>query len=122
MSHGGDWRLPFNGAIGDRFTFIASMRTDAYYSDHVALTPNFTPVTNAYGTTIDLPNNRGTTSEWAGRVFPQAALKWRYPWVRVDGDRQRADRADRGASSPAPRARTPRASPTRTARASNSTR
>ncbi|HXQ52803.1 MAG TPA: LPS assembly protein LptD [Stellaceae bacterium] len=85
VSTSGDWRLPFNGAIGDRFTFIASMRTDAYYSDHVALTPNFTPVTNAYGTTIDLPNNRGTTSEWAGRAFPQAALQWRYPWVRVDG-------------------------------------
>jgi LPS-assembly protein len=80
------WDLPFNGAIGDRFTLTTSVRTDAYYSDHVALTPNFTTVTNSVGTTVQLPNNVGTTTEWAGRIYPVAALKWRYPWVHTDSD------------------------------------
>jgi LPS-assembly protein len=85
VSTSGGWGLPFNGAFGDQFTFSASVRTDAYDSDHVALTPNYTTVTNAYGQVIELPSNVGTSTEAAGRVFPQAALKWRYPWVRIDG-------------------------------------
>jgi LPS-assembly protein len=78
-----DWRLPFNGVLGDRFTFTTSLRTDAYSADHVALTPNFLTVTNNFGQTIQLPNNVGTTSTVAGRAFPQVSLKWRYPWVRI---------------------------------------
>ena len=85
VSGGGDWRLPFNGPIGDRFAFSVGVRNDAYYSDHVALTPNFTTVTNSFGNTYTLPSNAGTSTEWAARVFPQAELKWRYPWVRTDG-------------------------------------
>ena len=63
-----------------------SLRTDAYSSDHVALTPNFVPVTTAFGQTLELPSNIGTTATVAGRVFPQAMLKWRYPWVEVTRD------------------------------------
>jgi LPS-assembly protein len=84
LSTGAAWMLPFNGLIGDRFTFTASARSDVYYSDHVALTPNFTSLTSAVGTTVQLPSNVNTSTEWAGRVFPSLSLKWRYPWVRND--------------------------------------
>jgi LPS-assembly protein len=86
VSSGAEWRLAFNGAIGDRFTFRGSVRADGYASDHVALSPNFVTVTNEFGTTVQLPSNTGTSAQWSGRVFPQAALEWRYPWVRADRD------------------------------------
>jgi len=84
LSTSAGWTLPFNGVFGDRFTFSTSVRTDAYNSDHVALTPNFTTLTSTIGTTVQLPSNVGTSTQWAGRVFPSAELKWRYPWVRAD--------------------------------------
>ncbi len=65
-SVGGSWRLPFDGAIGDRFTFTASVRGDSYYTDNLLLEPSDTTA----------------RTELAGRVFPQAALEWHYPWVR----------------------------------------
>ena len=83
LSSEADWRLLFNGALGDRFTFMTSLRTDAYSADHVALTPNFVTVINPYGQTVELPNNAGTVSTIAGRAFPQVSLKWRYPWARI---------------------------------------
>lgn len=86
VSTGAQWRVPFDGMIGDRFTFAASLRTDGYSADHVALSPNFTTVPNFLGTNVALPNNQGTTATWAGRVFPQAALTWRYPLVRANRD------------------------------------
>jgi LPS-assembly protein len=85
LSAQGGWTLPFNGLIGDKFDFIANLRADGYSSDHVALTPNFVSVVNAFGQAIALPSNVNTTSAIAGRVFPQVELKWRYPWVRSDG-------------------------------------
>jgi LPS-assembly protein len=83
VSGGGAWELPFNGAIGDRFTFIASTRLDGYNSDHVPLSPNLQPVTNEFGQSLGLPTNFDTTTATAGRIFPQMSLKWRYPLVRV---------------------------------------
>ena len=88
VSGGTGWELPFNGLIGDRFLFSTTLRTDGYYSDHVALTPNFTTVTSSTNASesVELPSNMGTSTEWAGRVFPQASLKWRYPWVHTSAD------------------------------------
>lgn len=86
VSGKGGWDLPFNGLIGDRFTFSASLRTDGYYSDRVPLTPNAVTLTNQAGTSVQVPSNIGTTTEWTGRAYPVAALKWRYPWVRTDAD------------------------------------
>jgi LPS-assembly protein len=60
------WQLPFFGPIGDHYTFTAHVRGDSYYSTDVLLAPTDTM----------------THSELAGRFFPQAALTWRYPWVR----------------------------------------
>ncbi|HEY3919848.1 MAG TPA: LPS assembly protein LptD [Stellaceae bacterium] len=65
LSVGADWRLPFNGPIGDRYQFSATLRGDGYNTD-------FSP---AYGLST-IPKS---TTE--GRVFPQMALQWRYPWV-----------------------------------------
>ncbi len=81
LSTSADWHLNFNGAVGDRFTFATSLRTDGYSADHVALTPNFQVVTDPFGQVVELPSNVGTASTTAGRAFPQMSLKWRYPWV-----------------------------------------
>lgn len=69
ISLGSDWRLPFDGPLGDRYAFSASLRGDAYNSTDVQVAPT------------DLTTHSGT----AGRIFPQVALLWRYPWVRNDG-------------------------------------
>ncbi|HEV2161303.1 MAG TPA: LPS-assembly protein LptD [Stellaceae bacterium] len=63
------WRLPFDGPLGDRYQFSMSLRGDGYDSDNVQSTENAQVL------------HSGT----AGRVFPQGALLWRYPWVRRDG-------------------------------------
>jgi LPS-assembly protein len=68
MSGGTQWRLPFNGPIGDRFVFLVGTRFDGYQSDNVPI---------GYGVNAN-------QSETSGRVFPQGALQWRYPWVRHD--------------------------------------
>ena len=64
-----EWRLPFDGPLGDRYQFSMSLRADGYDSDNVQSTQNVQVL-------------RSGTS---GRVFPQGALLWRYPWVRRDG-------------------------------------
>lgn len=64
-----DWRLPFDGPLGDRYQLSMSLRADGYDTDNVQSTPNAQVL------------HSGT----AGRAFPQGALLWRYPWVRRDG-------------------------------------
>ncbi len=64
-----EWRLPFDGPLGDRYRLSLSMRGDGYDSTNVQFAPNDTAL------------HSGAT----GRAFPQAALLWRYPWVRRDG-------------------------------------
>lgn len=69
LSAGATWVRPFDGLIGDRFQFQGSVRGDGYYSN-------------------DIPNPGGGPifhTAYAGRAFPQAALTWRYPWVRRSG-------------------------------------
>ncbi|HKF72445.1 MAG TPA: LPS assembly protein LptD [Stellaceae bacterium] len=66
LSAGANWQVPFDGAIGDRFTLTAGARGDAYQSDKVMLS-------------TAQPSADGVL---AGRVFPQAKLEWHYPWVR----------------------------------------
>src|SRR5665213_531265 len=67
-SGGTEWSLPFNGPLGDRFTLLLGTRIDGYNADNVMWA--------ATDTTLHTENT--------GRVFPQAALLWRYPWVRHD--------------------------------------
>ncbi len=63
-SLGGEWRLPFSGAIGDQYALAVGLRGDGYVSDNLP---------TAAG---------GLQSATTGRIFPQVALTWRYPWVR----------------------------------------
>jgi len=65
LSAGASWRLPFNGLIGDRLQFMASVRGDEYNND---VTPN-----------VGFPQDANKT---AGRIFPQVSLNWRYPLIR----------------------------------------
>lgn len=68
VSTGANWQVPFDGAIGDRFTLTAGVRGDAYHSDNVPT----------------LSNAALQNSQFTGRMFPQAKLEWHYPWVRSD--------------------------------------
>jgi LPS-assembly protein len=72
VSIGTNWRLPFNGPLGDRYQFSATVRGDGYDSDfrsqyNLAANPNAPSVT--------------PSTKIEGRFFPQAALNWRYPWI-----------------------------------------
>jgi LPS-assembly protein len=64
VSVGSEWRLPFYDVIGGQYQLVTGVRTDGYQSDYLPLA------------------NGGTESATAGRVFPQVALTWQYPWVR----------------------------------------
>lgn len=65
LSAGTSWRLPFNGPLGDRYQFTASLRGDGYSSNNLAYSAG----------------DIRTHSPIASRIFPQMALNWRYPWV-----------------------------------------
>jgi len=68
LSTTGAWSIPFDGLIGDRFTFTSAVRADTYYSSNFMTEPNG-PLGDAV----------------AGRFFPQAKLEWHYPWIRHGG-------------------------------------
>ncbi len=68
-STGASWQVPFDGLIGDRFTLTAGVRADGYDTDSIVVSPGQSPV----------------SGQFAGRIFPQAKLEWRYPWVRHGG-------------------------------------
>ncbi|MEO1192150.1 MAG: LPS assembly protein LptD [Pseudomonadota bacterium] len=65
----GEWTIPFNGLVGDRFTFTGLLQADGYWVN------DFDP-DDANNVT---PEDGGT--ELAGRIHPQAAVMWRYPWI-----------------------------------------
>lgn len=62
------WVLPMTSAFGEKYRFVASVKSDAYYVNKYEYTPN-----NRYN---------GAT----GRVFPQAGVEWRLPFVRATDD------------------------------------
>jgi LPS-assembly protein len=69
------WTLPYTSDWGDVWTLRTRLQTDAYWT---------------VGNDPSDPNNFDTgndgETDFAGRVFPQAALEWRYPWVaQADG-------------------------------------
>lgn len=64
------WNLPYTSPAGDIYLLSASLRGDGYWVDGVA--PG-----------NDSVNPGGDTdSGLAGRVFPQIAFNWRYPFAR----------------------------------------
>ncbi len=76
LSFVGGYHLPYTGPLGDVYEVTAQVQADGYWTHGVV--PGSTSVNPA-----NAPG--GDTS---GRVFPQFAVKWRYPWVRQDGSFQ----------------------------------
>ena len=70
LSLGSGWRVPFGSPLGDRYTFSATLRGDGYDSD-------FSPGSGVFPQAV---------TKVDGRVFPQVALNWRYPWVDTLGN------------------------------------
>jgi LPS-assembly protein len=62
------WRLPVTTSTGEVYTLFARVQTDGYYADDL-VDPHFTR----------------PQSDFAGRVFPQVGIDWRYPFIRRDG-------------------------------------
>ncbi|MBR1841095.1 MAG: LPS-assembly protein LptD [Alphaproteobacteria bacterium] len=62
------WVLPMTSAFGEKYRFIASVKSDAYY-------------VNKYEYETDNRYNGAT-----GRIFPQAGIEWRLPFVRATDD------------------------------------
>ncbi len=62
LSHRTAWNLPVTSPDGQAFLLSASVRGDGYRAQHLTTTPS------------------GDAS--VGRVMPEAALNWRYPFVR----------------------------------------
>jgi LPS-assembly protein len=74
MSLAANWRLPYYGLIGDVYNLVARVQTDGYW-------------TNGVDPESDAVNPVGPTdSDFTGRIFPQLAVQWRYPWVSHVGD------------------------------------
>lgn len=59
------WELPWTSAFGDKYRFVTSVKSDAYYVNRY-------PYSNQDSYT-------GTTA----RVFPQAGVEWHLPFVRA---------------------------------------
>ena len=60
------WQISHTDSLGSITSFRTSLQTDLY-------------------NTHDVPTPTGTKSGVYGRVFPQAIVTWRYPWVRRIG-------------------------------------
>ena len=59
------WELPFTSRFGEKYRFVASLKSDAYYVNRYAYKTDDTYT--------------GTTT----RFFPQAGVEWRLPFVRA---------------------------------------
>lgn len=77
LSLGSAWTKETTGPLGDVYTFYASARGDGYFANDLARLPG--PLQNG----AFQPVFAGQTGDnFNGRVFPQIALEWRYPWIR----------------------------------------
>lgn len=59
------WNLPYTSPFGEKYRFMASVKSDLYYID------------NYYN-----PYNQNYTGA-TGRIFPQAGMEWRLPFVKA---------------------------------------
>jgi LPS-assembly protein len=59
------WEVPFFGPVGDLLTFSTALWTDGY---HVS--------------DLERSSGRSNYTGYSGRVFPQASLQWRLPFIR----------------------------------------
>ena len=68
LSVSGGWGLPYVGRLGDVYALSASLQGDLYHVNGV-----------------DREGKSDSFSGFTGRVLPQVALDWRYPFVREEG-------------------------------------
>jgi LPS-assembly protein len=68
LSARAEWALPFQDAIGGVYRVSAMLWADGYNVSNV-----------------DIPGEAQDFSGFTGRVWPQAAVEWRWPWLR-DGE------------------------------------
>ena len=66
----GGWNLPYISPMGDVYALTATLQGDGYSTDEVVNRAN-----------PSAPRRAGLT----GRLFPQVALNWRYPFARTEG-------------------------------------
>ncbi|RMD61668.1 MAG: LPS-assembly protein LptD [Alphaproteobacteria bacterium] len=67
------WELPYVSPAGDIYQLTARLQADGYWVNGLGANSN------------DINPAGPTQSELTGRIFPQLALAWRYPWARSDG-------------------------------------
>jgi LPS-assembly protein len=68
LSLGGGWVLPYIGPAGDTYTLSATLRGDLYHVNG-----------------LERANYDTSYNGFAGRLYPEAKLEWRYPFVRDRG-------------------------------------
>ncbi len=62
------WNLPYTSPYGEKYKFVASVKSDVYYVNNYSYNDN-NPYTGA-----------------SGRIFPQAGVEWRLPFIRATED------------------------------------
>ncbi len=62
------WELPYTSRYGEQYKFVASLKSDLYYVSDYMYRPN-----REYDGTL-------------ARIFPQAGVEWRLPFVRASDD------------------------------------
>jgi len=67
------WELPYTGPAGDVYNLVARVQGDGYWVSDVDPNSN------------NVDSGNATENGLTGRIFPQLALQWRYPWVRHSG-------------------------------------
>ncbi|WP_417429928.1 LPS-assembly protein LptD [Kiloniella sp.] len=70
----GGWDLPYTGSWGDQYKLTTQLQTDGYWVNGVNTENN------------DLRKNGNSYSGFTGRVFPQMALEWRFPFASHRGN------------------------------------
>lgn len=65
LSTKGSWHVPYISPLGDVYALNLSVRGDLYHTDH------FIPL-----------NRKKAVETTPGRVFPQVALDWQYPFLK----------------------------------------
>ena len=59
------WNLPYTSPYGEKYKFVASVKSDLYYVDKY------------------INNQDDTYTGSVGRIFPQAGVEWRLPFVKA---------------------------------------
>lgn len=70
ISFKGAWELPYTSPLGDQYKFSANLQADGYWVEGFD---------DSQPDEVDPQTSTG--NEITGRVFPQLALQWNYPWV-----------------------------------------